>query len=129
MKGKKLKACFVFAVLIAGSISAFFLPVDSDGDGMPDLWEIVHGFNPHDPTDACEDADGDGLTNVEEFLAGTDPRDASSAPKISSIDYTANTAQISFFGISNKTYTVEYKNSLAEPSWALLAEFVQRQTG
>ena len=33
---------------------------DSDGDGMPDAFEIAHGFNPNDPTDAAQDADGDG---------------------------------------------------------------------
>jgi hypothetical protein len=46
---------------------------DSDGDGMPDWWEIEHGLNPNDPADASKDSDGDGYTNIEEFINGTDP--------------------------------------------------------
>lgn len=50
--------------------------VDTDGDGMPDLWEIMNGLNPLDPSDANGDLDGDGLTNLQEYQAGTDPRSA-----------------------------------------------------
>ncbi len=46
---------------------------DTDGDGMPDSWEISHGFNPYDPADARLDADGDGLDNVGECGTGSDP--------------------------------------------------------
>ncbi|MBA7582573.1 hypothetical protein ES708_24504 [subsurface metagenome] len=45
---------------------------DTDGNGMPDDWEIYYGLDPY-RDDANEDPDGDGLTNLEEFLAGTDP--------------------------------------------------------
>ena len=54
---------------------------DSDGDGMPDGWELLHrrwigatftGSNnwtmdPNDPNDANWDADGDGLSNLCEY--------------------------------------------------------------
>lgn len=46
---------------------------DGDGDGMPDKWELAHGFDPNDPSDAQEDADGDGLTNLEEYRALSNP--------------------------------------------------------
>ena len=54
--------------------------VDSDGDTMPDQWEIAHKLNPQDANDADLDADGDGFTNVEEFQAKTDPNDPKSHP-------------------------------------------------
>ncbi|HMP90396.1 MAG TPA: hypothetical protein PJ991_09350 [Kiritimatiellia bacterium] len=47
--------------------------LDQDGDGMPNGWEIAHGFDPASPQDAGADNDGDGLSNVAEFAAGTDP--------------------------------------------------------
>ncbi|MGN0856831.1 MAG: hypothetical protein ACI4QJ_05475 [Candidatus Spyradenecus sp.] len=46
---------------------------DSDKDGLPDAWEVAHGLNPHDPSDAQRDSDGDGQTNLEEYNAGTHP--------------------------------------------------------
>jgi len=50
-----------------------FALLDSDGDGMPDAYEIANGLNPYDPTDAALDPDGDGLTNLQEYLLGTNP--------------------------------------------------------
>ncbi|MCC5021952.1 MAG: hypothetical protein J6386_03710 [Candidatus Synoicihabitans palmerolidicus] len=50
------------------------VPVDSDGDGMPDAWERSHGLNHLDGMDGALDADHDGYTNVEEYLNGTAPQ-------------------------------------------------------
>ncbi len=46
---------------------------DTDGDKMPDVWEIRYQFDPKDPTDARRDADLDRLRNVDEFRLKTDP--------------------------------------------------------
>ena len=44
---------------------------DSDGNGLPDVWENMYfgtiGVNPND------DPDGDGLSNYQEYLLGTNP--------------------------------------------------------
>ena len=45
-------------------------PTDTDGDGMPDEWEIAQGLNPTDVRDGAADPDRDGYTNVEEYLNG-----------------------------------------------------------
>lgn len=41
---------------------------DTDGDGMPDAWEVAHKLNPKDASDAAKDRDGDGYTNIEEYV-------------------------------------------------------------
>ena len=55
---------------------------DSDGDGIPDYWELQNAglANWQDASDAVNDADGDGYTNKEEYELGqsltyVDPRD------------------------------------------------------
>jgi hypothetical protein len=48
---------------------------DSDGDALPDSYELKNGLDPL-KGDAQDDKDGDGLTNAEEFRLGTDPQKA-----------------------------------------------------
>ena len=48
--------------------------MDSDGDGMPDAWEIANGLNPNDPSDAVKDCNGDGYTNIEKYINGMDTK-------------------------------------------------------
>ncbi|MFH1038402.1 MAG: C25 family cysteine peptidase [PVC group bacterium] len=51
-----------------------WLFTDTDGDGLPDDWELHYlGGTGQEP---WEDYDGDGWTNVEEYENGTDPGDA-----------------------------------------------------
>lgn len=46
---------------------------DSDGDGLPDWWESIHGTDPKsesgDFSDSNADPDGDGFTNLDDYLA------------------------------------------------------------
>jgi hypothetical protein len=53
---------------------------DTDGDGMPDGWEVQYSLNPLDPTDADQDADGDGYTNKQEYDKGSNPLDDKDPP-------------------------------------------------
>lgn len=41
---------------------------DTDGDAMPDEWELDRGLDPNDPSDACGDIDSDGYTNIEQYI-------------------------------------------------------------
>ncbi|UCH88643.1 MAG: PQQ-binding-like beta-propeller repeat protein [Thermoplasmata archaeon] len=68
---------------------------DTDGDGMPDTWELKYGFDPSDPSDADDDPDEDTYTNLEEYLGvdgkpggndSSNPLDSSDIPVKSDID-------------------------------------------
>ncbi|HMP73139.1 MAG TPA: alpha-amylase family glycosyl hydrolase [Kiritimatiellia bacterium] len=48
-------------------------PLDSDRDGIPDTWELLHGLDPHNPRDAWLNPDHDAYTHLEEYRAGTHP--------------------------------------------------------
>jgi subtilisin family serine protease len=89
---------------------------DSDGDGMPDWWELWHGLNPNDPSDAALDSDGDGVSNLDEYLAGTDPMDATSYFHIASIT-TGTNCVLSFQSALNRLYTLESRTNLVVDSW------------
>lgn len=57
----------------APTISTEMSAVDSDGDGLEDWWEILHGLDPNDPADAMSDADGDGVPAWLERQLNTSP--------------------------------------------------------
>ena len=60
------------------TLPAFAAHRDSDNDGIPDVWEISHGLNPNEATDAQGDQDGDLLINRDEYFNRTLPNDADS---------------------------------------------------
>ncbi|HEY9160374.1 MAG TPA: PKD domain-containing protein [Desulfomonilia bacterium] len=49
------------------------LLLDSDNDGMPDVWENTNGLNPNNASDAGLDSDGDGYNNLEEYVNNSNP--------------------------------------------------------
>ena len=104
-------------------------PADSDGDGMPDAWEVANGLNPNNANDAALDSDGDGLTNLQEYLAGTDPRDNSSALRFTA-SLQGNQPVLSINTVAGKTYTIQYRDTLSAGAWLKLADVpVQSQSG
>jgi hypothetical protein len=98
---------------------------DTDGDGMPDVWEDLNGFDKNNAADAALNFDGDRFTNLQEFIAGTNPKDANSYLRVTgfvSAKSEFDTAKITFMAAANKTYSVLYRNSLAiNSSWQKLA--------
>lgn len=104
---------------------------DTDGDGIPDSWETLYGRNPNSAADAALDPDGDGLTNLQEYIAGTNPTNAASKLAITQIiPYVGSNVPlvVRFFAVSNKTYTVEYRNNLSVLNWQSLSNVAAAPT-
>lgn len=55
--------------------------VDSDGDGMPDSWELAY-FDDLAAADPDADSDGDGWSNAREAELGTNPLASNKAPML-----------------------------------------------
>jgi hypothetical protein len=103
--------------IISSNAFLTLLP-DSDGDGLPDEWEIAYGLNPTNAADATLDADGDGVGNRDEYLAGTRPDEAHSLLRIESIRReNALGWRLQFSAASNHTYSVQERDAF-EPAAA-----------
>jgi hypothetical protein len=102
--------------------------VDTDGDGMPDDWEMANGLNPNNADDANLDPDADGATNLQEYLAGTDPHNPLSCLKVQFISESGGVARITFTAVAGKTYSLLYRDSLASGTWLKLADYASAGT-
>jgi len=100
--------------------SNFLAPIDTDGDGLPDVYEVAHGYNPNDPADAVVDQDGDGLNTLQEYLAGTDPANAADALRIESLMISTSGVTVRFRATAGHSYSVLYADGLAGSEWKRL---------
>jgi hypothetical protein len=96
--------------------------VDTDGDGMPDWWEIEFGLDPTDPSDAALDCNGNGLSNLDMYLAGLDPCDTT-PPTIVSASSTAafDTVTLTFSEALKPATATALANYSISPSLAVTA--------
>lgn len=96
---------------------------DSDGDGLPDWWEVMHGSNPLSPigdfSDSNADNDRDGYTALEDYLKWMSfPRFYLDKKGNGRIDlqtlFVAYTDAPSFEVVSAGDLTIKIKNRVAE---------------
>ena len=96
---------------------------DSDGDGMPDAWEISHQLLPENADDASLDPDGDGASNWAEFRAGTNPRDAASVFRIALSSLDGGQLQLRFNAVLGASYRLEGTGLLPVREWTTITNF------
>jgi hypothetical protein len=113
---------------LLSTVASLTILADFDTDGLPDAWEAASGFPTNSAANATDDPDGDTLANWQEYIAGTDPTNAMSYLKVEHLLTTPESRQVQFTAISNRTYSVVYKNALENSDWSELASFAARVT-
>lgn len=87
---------------------------DSDGDHLPDVWELAHlGGMGAEPG---VDTDGDGVDNLGEYRSGTDPNDGASVLRLDGTA-TENGMILRFRMEDGKTYSLQVAEDLESPVW------------
>ncbi len=100
---------------------------DTDRDGIADTQELALGLDPNNAADAAGDLDNDGMSNRAEAIAGTDATNSLSYLKIEQ-SVSLNTATVQFASVSNRTYAIQFTDSMNISDWKTLADVPARQT-
>ncbi len=126
-----------FLILVSG-VSTTHAIIDTNNNGLSDLWEKTYNNGDLLPQslDPDADPDGDGWTNAQEAIAGTDPFDANAplgqvCPDIlytsatySGVDangdpilITPEAVTITWPTLAGKLYTLQFSANLQAGSW------------
>jgi Tol biopolymer transport system component len=87
--------------------------VDSDGDGLPDAWEL---WNLGSLTSTgLQDNDGDGVANVVEHRTGTHPGQATSRLELDVPAFTADRLAVAWSAVPGVPYVLERADEMGRP--------------
>lgn len=124
----EMSGSLFYPIEVAGSLTSgkggervrldLTLGEDSDGDGLPDVWEqwqlYQAGYYPDGngdwPIDLITrngDFDSDGSSNLLEYLAGTFAGDATEKFELAIKEKLPGSVRFEFYGIIGKSYTIE----------------------
>jgi hypothetical protein len=84
------------------------VPVDTDGDGLPNIWEMRYFENTVSAVALGHD-DLDGEDNLSEYITGTNPTNSASVFVVC----ITNGPAISWQSISNRNYTIQFSSDLS----------------
>lgn len=111
----------------AGGFATLSRPrsADSDGDGMPDWWEVLHFGGPTNATAGVDD-DGDGHSNWQEFVADTQPTNDLSALEFTVVQPSATPTGVvvRWTAVDGRLYDVRRGTNIAALSTALASNIV-----
>lgn len=85
---------------------------DSDGDGIPDAWELLKLGN-LSTGNGTSDRDGDGVSDAGEYLADTDPTDPNSALRITAYSAASggSPATIEWTSVATRLYRIQKRTN------------------
>lgn len=95
---------------------------DSDGDGLPDDWEIKYGIDPNDDgsvnpvNGGSGDLDGDDFSNLSEYVGGTSPDESTIYPNL--LLYVTNQARVTTSGPTGGPFTGNSRRYLWKDGWS-----------
>lgn len=84
---------------------------DTDGDALPDGWELWH-FGTTTQALGAADTDLDGLANAGEYLAGTDPTNQLSVFTLLEPDASRHPLSLRWSSVTGRVYTVLHVTEL-----------------
>lgn len=106
---------------------------DTDGDGLPNVWELEHGLEPNNPNGvhgAQGDFDQDGISNILEFLAKKNPL-TSSTPILKATGDNTNTL-LTFDAHPDRRYRLwrsrNLQNLTPDPTYFTVSELTRNHT-
>lgn len=92
--------------------------MDSDGDGLPDGWELAHFGHPTH-AEAQVDEDGDGQSNLDHYISGTDPTNRFSFFAITDA-YPGGVSGVRVQSVTNRRYRLWRSTELVAGAWSEL---------
>jgi hypothetical protein len=94
------------------------MPADSDGDGIPDAWELESSGGLTLLT-AAGDRDGDGFSDLAEYYADTDPLNPADCLRITQFSRRLGPPQIfiQWTSVPSRLYVIEARDSMVAGAW------------
>ncbi len=94
-------------------------PEDTDGDALPDAWELTYFENLDVSDGAGDDQDEDRFPDWHEYLAETNPTNSASFFHVAQLAATSQVPDIAFApSATNRLYTLQRAESLVLPAWS-----------
>ena len=104
------------SVLVSfGNVSNGIADADANGNGLPDLWELLYFGSTNAPNGGPQDDwDGDGMSNLAEYVAGTCPTNAASVLRIDAVMLAGTPGQFTLRwpSVAGRSYSIRTSTNL-----------------